>query len=123
VLPAEVDGGDLVIRGGAHRLCPPAGLVNGSKSGDLFLPRSALVPSIGGVGTVESIASGHAIRGTVVHSMFRGDGYAVQMRFEPDIALEMFSATRLGDGTRHDLDISWDRAFWYPHEDVQTHRA
>jgi iron(III) transport system ATP-binding protein len=123
VLPAEVDGGDLVIRGGAHRLCPPAGLVNGSKSGDLFLPRSALMPSIGGAGTAESIASGHAIRGTVVHSMFRGDGYAVQMRFEPDIALEMFSATRLGDGTRHDLDISWDRAFWYPHEDVQTHRA
>ncbi|OSQ39398.1 ABC transporter ATP-binding protein [Thalassospira mesophila] len=117
VLPAEVSNGDLVIRGGMHRLSPPAGLVNGSRTGDLFLPRSALVAS----GTGGGVASGNAISGTVVHSMFRGDGYAVQMRFDHDIALEMFSTTRLGEGTIHDLDISWDRAFWYPHEDVQTH--
>ncbi|MEQ5775592.1 ABC transporter ATP-binding protein [Thalassospira sp. NFXS8] len=116
VLPADVQGGDLMIGGGARRLSPPAGLVNGSRSGQLFLPRSALLPSNGG----NRVAAGHAISGTVVHSMFRGDGYAVQMRFDNDISLEMFSTTRLGDGTIHDLDISWDRAFWFPHEDVQT---
>ncbi len=119
VLPAEVQNGDLVIRGGRHRLSPPAGLINGSRSGDLFLPRAALRAT----SAYDGAQQGNAISGTVIHSMFRGDGYAVQMRFDQDIAIEMFSATRLGDGTIHDLDISWDRAFWYPHDTSHTERT
>lgn len=106
VLPAEVIDGDLVVKGGPHRLRPPASLINGSRSGDLFVPRAALSPSSGKDG---------ALSATAVRSMFRGDGYAVQMQLDADISLELFSPSRVGDGTALGLDIAWDNAFWFPH--------
>ncbi|MFH1806219.1 MAG: ABC transporter ATP-binding protein [Pseudomonadota bacterium] len=106
VLPAMVEGGDLLVRNGQQRLRPPAQFANGSRSGDLFVPRSALSPAG---------PNGGILSGTAVRSMFRGDGYSVQMRLDSETSIELFSPSRVDDGKAMGLDIAWDRAFWFPH--------
>ncbi|HVZ02043.1 MAG TPA: ABC transporter ATP-binding protein [Dongiaceae bacterium] len=109
VLPAALDFDSLVLEGGeggADAALPlPAGLGTARGRGRLFVPRSAVALSEPGR---------TPLHGVVVHNLFRGDGYLVQVRLETGARLDFASGRRLREGSRIGIDIRWDRARWFP---------
>ncbi|WP_413207476.1 ABC transporter ATP-binding protein [Rhodospirillum sp. A1_3_36] len=104
ILDGQVEDGALVL-GSQRRLRPPQGFLNGDRSGQLFLPRSALTAAAPQDGVLAAVAR---------HSAFRGDGYSVQLELEEGSFLDLHSPQRVAQGEQVGLSVAWDRARWFP---------
>lgn len=103
VLEARIEDG-VMLFGERHRIRPPRDFCNGNASGHLFVPRNAMQPANAGEG---------ALRGTALHTAFRGDGYAIQLMLESGPVVGLHSPARIAEGAPVDIAIAWERAAWF----------
>lgn len=104
VAAARRSGRELVIAGFGAPLELPRHFAGADGEGHLFVPRGAL--------SVASDADA-PLAGTVIHSLFRGDGYLIHVLLVEGVFLDLPVPQRIQEGSTIGVSIHWDAARWF----------